>query len=208
MTTTTLSTNGPIQQHLIRHHRCRYWIHLRVWRISRRPILTCDGGLEKLVQLLRDFCLCPPPPESPSIMFGPSPPGILHLLRHQHTTQRFSTDMQRTVLVLPFNAWSTSVYVVGTSPSACCADWDIGRSWLRVGSMASIEGLCCWTFGKCYRRSARKSRATSTKASVTTWATTARACAGTSAPTCIAKSGDEWGESLTAISCFTQLMLC
>lgn len=41
-----------------------------------REILTCDGGLERLVRLLRDFCFSPPPPENPSAIFGLSPPSL------------------------------------------------------------------------------------------------------------------------------------
>lgn len=41
-----------------------------------REILTCDGGLERLVHLLRDFCFSPPPPENPSAIFGLSPPTL------------------------------------------------------------------------------------------------------------------------------------
>lgn len=41
-----------------------------------REILTCDGGLERLVRLLRDFCFSPPPPENPAFIFGLSPQGI------------------------------------------------------------------------------------------------------------------------------------
>lgn len=41
-----------------------------------REILTCDGGLERLVRLLRDFCLSPPPPENPAFIYGLSPQGI------------------------------------------------------------------------------------------------------------------------------------
>ena len=37
---------------------------------------TCNGSLESLVCLLRDFCLSLSPPENPAILFGLSPPGI------------------------------------------------------------------------------------------------------------------------------------
>ncbi|KAH8104345.1 hypothetical protein DFH11DRAFT_1883472 [Phellopilus nigrolimitatus] len=43
-----------------------------------REILTCDDGLDRLVRLLRDFCLSPPPPENPSAIYGLSPPGLPH----------------------------------------------------------------------------------------------------------------------------------
>lgn len=37
--------------------------------------MTVDGGLERLLQILHEFCMCPPPPENPAIMYGLSPPG-------------------------------------------------------------------------------------------------------------------------------------
>ncbi|EIW84287.1 hypothetical protein CONPUDRAFT_135786 [Coniophora puteana RWD-64-598 SS2] len=40
-----------------------------------REIMTTDGGLERLVRILHDFCLCPPPPENPNAMYGLAPPN-------------------------------------------------------------------------------------------------------------------------------------
>ncbi|KAJ3877702.1 hypothetical protein F5051DRAFT_315050, partial [Lentinula edodes] len=40
-----------------------------------REIMTMDGGLERLVRLLHEFCLCPPPPENPSLFYGLAPPS-------------------------------------------------------------------------------------------------------------------------------------
>lgn len=40
-----------------------------------REIMTMDGGLERLVRLLHEFCLCPPPPENPAILYGLSAPS-------------------------------------------------------------------------------------------------------------------------------------
>ncbi|KDQ15921.1 hypothetical protein BOTBODRAFT_173584 [Botryobasidium botryosum FD-172 SS1] len=40
-----------------------------------REILTVDGGLERLVRILRDFCTSPPPPVSPTRFYGLLPPG-------------------------------------------------------------------------------------------------------------------------------------
>jgi hypothetical protein len=40
-----------------------------------REIMTMDGGLERLVRILHDFCICPPPPENPSLIYGLSPPN-------------------------------------------------------------------------------------------------------------------------------------
>ncbi|KAJ3821134.1 hypothetical protein F5878DRAFT_651985 [Lentinula raphanica] len=40
-----------------------------------REIMTMDGGLERLVRLLHEFCICPPPPENPSLFYGLAPPS-------------------------------------------------------------------------------------------------------------------------------------
>ena len=40
-----------------------------------REIMTMDGGLERLVRILHDFCMCPPPPENPNVIYGLSPPN-------------------------------------------------------------------------------------------------------------------------------------
>lgn len=37
--------------------------------------MTMDGGLERLVKLLHDFCFSPPPPENPSTVYGLLPPS-------------------------------------------------------------------------------------------------------------------------------------
>ncbi|KAG6914269.1 hypothetical protein DXG01_001346 [Tephrocybe rancida] len=34
-----------------------------------------DGGLERLVRILHDFCLCPPPPENGAVLYGLIPPS-------------------------------------------------------------------------------------------------------------------------------------
>ncbi|KAG8962269.1 hypothetical protein FRC03_004467, partial [Tulasnella sp. 419] len=39
-----------------------------------REILTLDGGLERLVRLLREFCARPPPPRKPRAIYGLLPP--------------------------------------------------------------------------------------------------------------------------------------
>ncbi|KAJ4487553.1 hypothetical protein J3R30DRAFT_3223069, partial [Lentinula aciculospora] len=38
-----------------------------------REIMTMDGGLERLVRLLHEFCICPPPPENPALFYGLAP---------------------------------------------------------------------------------------------------------------------------------------
>ncbi|KAF9048966.1 hypothetical protein BJ165DRAFT_1343277 [Panaeolus papilionaceus] len=40
-----------------------------------REIMTMDGGLERLVRILHDFCISPPPPENPSLLYGLTPPS-------------------------------------------------------------------------------------------------------------------------------------
>ncbi|KAH7907208.1 hypothetical protein BJ138DRAFT_988109, partial [Hygrophoropsis aurantiaca] len=40
-----------------------------------REIMTMDGGLERLVRILHDFCICPSPPENPNTMYGLGPPN-------------------------------------------------------------------------------------------------------------------------------------
>lgn len=37
--------------------------------------MTMDGGLERLVRILHDFCMCPPPPENPTLLYGLSSPS-------------------------------------------------------------------------------------------------------------------------------------
>ena len=34
-----------------------------------------DGGLERLVRILHEFCICPPPPENPAMLYGLTPPS-------------------------------------------------------------------------------------------------------------------------------------
>ena len=40
-----------------------------------REIMTMDGGLERLVRILHEFCMCPPPPENPALLYGLQPPN-------------------------------------------------------------------------------------------------------------------------------------
>ncbi|KAF9446068.1 hypothetical protein P691DRAFT_777117 [Macrolepiota fuliginosa MF-IS2] len=40
-----------------------------------REIMTMDGGLERLVKILHDFCFSPPPPENPTVIYGLLPPN-------------------------------------------------------------------------------------------------------------------------------------
>ncbi|KAA1467283.1 hypothetical protein DENSPDRAFT_234171 [Dentipellis sp. KUC8613] len=40
-----------------------------------REIMTMDGGLERLVRILLDFCISPPPPDNPAVLYGLLPPN-------------------------------------------------------------------------------------------------------------------------------------
>ena len=37
--------------------------------------MTMDGGLERLVHILHDYCISPTPPENPAFIYGLSPPN-------------------------------------------------------------------------------------------------------------------------------------
>ena len=71
-----------------------------------REIMTMDGGLERLVRILRDFCTSPPPPENPITFYGLSPPGthppklaptLLPKTYDKHAAYRFSLAFRRIV---------------------------------------------------------------------------------------------------------------
>jgi hypothetical protein len=50
----------------------------RRWRQRKNvqnKIMVMDGGLERLVRMLHDFCIYPPPPESPALLYGLLPPN-------------------------------------------------------------------------------------------------------------------------------------
>lgn len=62
-----------------------------------------DGGLERLVRLLHDFCISPPPPENPAILYGllpvhhhpPQPQPTLNPKSFdRHAAYRFSLAFQ------------------------------------------------------------------------------------------------------------------
>ena len=38
-------------------------------------IMTMDGGFERLVRILHEFCICPPPPDNPATLYGLIPPN-------------------------------------------------------------------------------------------------------------------------------------
>ncbi|KAI1786604.1 hypothetical protein LXA43DRAFT_1064977 [Ganoderma leucocontextum] len=68
-----------------------------------REIMTMDGGLERLVRILHDFCISPPPPENPAIFYGLASPGshppnavptLLPKSYDKHAAYRFSLAFQ------------------------------------------------------------------------------------------------------------------
>lgn len=52
-----------------------------------------DGGLERLVRILHDFCICPPPPENPMLFYGLTPPSA-HPAKRVPTLNPKSFDKQ------------------------------------------------------------------------------------------------------------------
>ena len=62
-----------------------------------REIMTMDSSLERLVQILHEFCICPPPPENPAILYDLIPKFSSPLNPHsfnKHATYRFSLAFQ------------------------------------------------------------------------------------------------------------------
>ena len=68
-----------------------------------REIMTMDGGLERLVRILHEFCLSPPPPENPAVFYGLMPPSarppkvspaLNPLTFDKHAAYRFSLAFQ------------------------------------------------------------------------------------------------------------------
>ncbi|OCB89318.1 hypothetical protein A7U60_g3519 [Sanghuangporus baumii] len=118
-----------------------------------REILTCDGGLERLVRLLKDFCFSPPPPENPSAIFGLSPPSLPRpaqvpvlnpKLFDRHAAYRFSLAFQCVVNigVRGSEPIRSRVVQAGTLDVVGC----ILEAWLAskgfaVGPSASASGI-------------------------------------------------------------------
>lgn len=69
--TSALDTTSPLPLFNSLHHLT----YLTSSSPRIREIMTMDGGLERLVRILHDFCICPPPPENPNFIYGLSPPN-------------------------------------------------------------------------------------------------------------------------------------
>ena len=118
-----------------------------------RKILMQDGGLERLVRLLRDFCFAPPPPENPTAIYGLSPPSVarpppIPVLNpknfDRHAAYRFSLALQCVVNigVRGSEPIRSRVVQAGTLDVVGC----ILEAWLAskgftVGPSSSASGL-------------------------------------------------------------------
>jgi hypothetical protein len=112
-----------------------------------------DGGLERLVRILQDFCLCPPPPENAALVYGLSPPSsrppkLIPTLNPQsfdkHAAYRFSLAFQCVVNigVRGSEPIRSRVVQAGTLQVVGC----ILEAWLAnkgfvVGPSSSATGL-------------------------------------------------------------------
>lgn len=118
-----------------------------------REIMTFDGGLERLVALLREFCLSPPPPENPALLYGLAPVASRPLRRtpllnptsfDKHAAYRFSLAFQSVVNIGVRGSEDIRARVVqaGTLDVVGC----VLEAWLAakgfaVGPSASASGL-------------------------------------------------------------------
>ncbi|KAI8995708.1 hypothetical protein BD414DRAFT_480355 [Trametes punicea] len=94
-----LDTNSPLPL----FNSLTHLVYLTSTSPRIREIMTMDGGLERLVRILHDFCISPPPPENPAIFYGLSPPGshppkpvptLLPKTWDKHAAYRFSLAFQ------------------------------------------------------------------------------------------------------------------
>ncbi|KAI0364252.1 hypothetical protein BV20DRAFT_974684 [Pilatotrama ljubarskyi] len=94
-----LDTNSPLPL----FNSLTHLVYLTSTSPRIREIMTMDGGLERLVRILHDFCISPPPPENPAIFYGLSPPGshppkpvptLLPKTYDKHAAYRFSLAFQ------------------------------------------------------------------------------------------------------------------
>ena len=112
-----------------------------------------DGGLERLVRMLHDFCLSPPPPENPALLYGLLPPNyhppkpvptLIPKSFDKHAAYRFSLAFQCIVNigVRGSELIRSRVVQAGTLDVVGC----ILESWLAskgfaVGPSSSATGM-------------------------------------------------------------------
>ncbi|THH31219.1 hypothetical protein EUX98_g2970 [Antrodiella citrinella] len=117
-----------------------------------REIMTMDGGLERLVRILHDFCICPPPPENPALFYGLQPPTlspakVVPTLNpksfDKHAAYRFSLAFQCVVNigVRGSEPIRSRVVQAGTLDVVGCIleAWLAGKGF-AVGPGASVSG--------------------------------------------------------------------
>jgi hypothetical protein len=118
-----------------------------------REIMVMDGGLERLVRMLHDFCLSPPPPENPALLYGLLPPNyhppkpvptLIPKAFDKHAAYRFSLAFQCIVNigVRGSELIRSRVVQAGTLDVVGC----ILESWLAskgfaVGPSSSATGM-------------------------------------------------------------------
>ncbi|KAI0668015.1 hypothetical protein C8Q78DRAFT_1147403 [Trametes maxima] len=94
-----LDTNSPLPL----FNSLTHLVYLTSTSPRIREIMTMDGGLERLVRILHDFCLSPPPPDNPAVFYGLSPSGahppkptptLLPKTYDKHAAYRFSLAFQ------------------------------------------------------------------------------------------------------------------
>ena len=147
--------------------------------------------------LLCDFCLSPPPPENPAILFGLSPPGIsrpplVPTLNPKNFEWRAPHGISLQ-LGLSMCCQHRCPGLLDVS-SPCCSGWYTRRGWMRPQSIFGIEGLCRWAFCERHWCALRDPRTTSCEASGATRAKTTRACSRACPPSRFAESGGRRGE--------------
>lgn len=117
-----------------------------------REIMTQDGGLERLVKMLHEFCLCPPPPENPALFYGLAPPSarppkLAPALNPQqfdkHAAYRFSLAFQCVVNIGVRGSESIRSRVVqaGTlDVVGCILEAWLAKKGFAVGPSPSASG--------------------------------------------------------------------
>ncbi|TFK39004.1 hypothetical protein BDQ12DRAFT_630131 [Crucibulum laeve] len=118
-----------------------------------REIMTMDGGLERLVRILHDFCLSPPPPDNPAVLYGLLPPNarppkptptLNPPTFDKHAAYRFSLAFQCVVNigVRGSEPIRSRVVQAGTLDVVGCVleAWLAGRGF-AIGPSASATGM-------------------------------------------------------------------
>ncbi|KAJ2929624.1 hypothetical protein H1R20_g7466, partial [Candolleomyces eurysporus] len=118
-----------------------------------REIMTQDGGLERLVRMLHEYCMSPTPPENPASIYGLTPPNarppkpaptLNPTSFDKHAAYRFSLAFQCVVNigVRGSEQIRTRVVQAGTLDVVGC----VLEAWLAskgfaVGPSASVTGV-------------------------------------------------------------------